>query len=392
MVKTRFIYKTTAVLICGLLMVLAAVVPVVQTQSQAEFEVEGVRYRVERVQVANYPVALAFASDGRLFYTEKTTGNVRVISADGKLQPTPVINFVSSALAERGLIGLTLDPDYRENGMIWVFHTAEGTARDYPANRIVRFREQDGMGSDPEVMLSVPVETGSLIHNGGNLRFDDDGLLYVSFGDYDLPANSQDLTTIPGKIHRFEVTDDGLLSAPSNPVFDDDDTANVQQSIFAYGLRNPWDFDFDAESGYLFATENGDNCDDEINLILPGFNYGAGEGYVCGDAAPGIDRTRYLQGLLTFTPTEAPTGIVVYDHPAVQQWTGKVFFCVWNDGIPLRMLTLNANRTAVEQIDPLPMPDGVQCRIDLEIAPDGSLYFTTVGSDGGAIYRIVPEG
>jgi sugar lactone lactonase YvrE len=56
------------------------------------------------------------------------------------------------------------------------------------------------------------------------------------------------------------------------------------------------------------------------------------------------------------------------------------------------MLTLNTERTAVDQIDPLPMPDGVQCRIDLEIAPDGSLYFTTVGEDGGSIYRIVPEG
>lgn len=355
------------------------------------FEVGGVAYYVERVLPANYPVALAFAPDGRLFYTEKTTGNIRVIKADGDLQPTPVITLPSSALVERGLLGIALDPDYSENGMIWVFHTADGTARDFPANRIVRFREQDGIGSDPEIMLSVPIETGSLIHNGGNLRFGDDGLLYVSLGDYDLPANSQDLTAMPGKLHRFEITDEGLLPAPDNPVFPEANAAQVQRSIYAYGLRNPWDFDFDPESGFLFATENGDNCDDEINLLLPGFNYGAGDGYVCGDAAPGIDRTRYLQGLLNFTPTEAPTGIVVYDHPAVPEWNGNVFFCAWNSGVPLRMLTLNTERTAVDQIDPLSMPQGVQCRIDLEIAPDGSLYFTTVGEDGGAIYRIVPE-
>jgi aldose sugar dehydrogenase len=362
----------------------------VQAQAESSFEAGGIRYTVERVQPANYPVALAFAPDGRLFYTEKTTGNVRVISADGELQPTPVITFPSSALVERGLLGIALDPDYSENGMIWVFHTAEGTARDYPANRIVRFHEQDGVGSDPEIMLSVPIETGSLIHNGGNLRFDDNGLLYVSLGDYDLPVNSQDLTTMPGKIHRFEVTDDGLAPVSDNPVLDENE-ANAQPSIFAYGLRNPWDFDFDPDSGFLFATENGDHCDDEINLILPGFNYGAGEGYICGDAAPGIDRTNYLQGLLTFTPTIAPTSIVFYDHPAVPQWNGKVFFCAWNADTPLQMLTLNAERTTVEKVEPLPMPDGVQCRIDLEIAPDGSLYFTTVGEDGGSIYRIVPE-
>jgi glucose/arabinose dehydrogenase len=388
MVKNRLnvLGTTRFILIAMLFMVSVSVT----AQDDVPFEVGGVSYRVERVMPANYPVALAFAPDGRLFYTEKTTGNVRVIDADGELQSEPVITFVSSALAERGLIGIALDPDYTENGMIWVFHTAEGTARDYPANQIVRFHEQDGIGSAPEIMLSVPIETGSLIHNGGNLRFDDDGLLYVSFGDYDLAANSQDLTTIPGKIHRFKVTDDGLIPAADNPVLGDDG-ADAQPSIFAYGLRNPWDFDFDAESGFLFATENGEHCDDEVNLILPGFNYGAGEGYVCGDAAPNIDRTRYLQGLLTFTPTEAPTGIVVYDNPAVPDWNGRVFFCAWNDGVPLRMLTLNTERTAVAQIDPLPMPDGVQCRIDLEIAPDGSLYFTTVGEDGGSIYRIVPE-
>jgi glucose/arabinose dehydrogenase len=391
MVKTYLNLRwASSIMIIAIILILMMMAAAVRSQSGDTFEIGGVQYRVEQVRVANYPVALAFASDGRLFYTEKTTGNVRLINANGELQSAPVITFPSSALAERGLIGITLDPDYSENGMIWVFHTAEGNARDYPANRIVRFHELDGIGSDPEVMLSVPIETGSLIHNGGNLRFDDDGLLYVSFGDYDLPANSQDLTTIPGKLHRYEVTEDGLVPAADNPVLADDGT-EAQASIFAYGLRNPWDFDFDPESGFLFATENGDNCDDEINLILPGFNYGAGEGYVCGDAAPGIDRTRYLQGLLTFTPTEAPTGIVVYDHPAVPEWNGRVFFCAWNADIPLRMLTLNPQRTAVEQIDPLPMPDGVQCRIDLEIAPDGSLYFTTVGADGGAIYRIVPS-
>lgn len=345
-----------------------------------------VTYEVELYTTANYPVTLAFDPEGRLFYNEKTTGNVRVMSAEGVLQPEPVITFAVSALAERGMLGIAIDPQYAENGHIWVFYTAEATARDYPANQIVRFTfdGETGLGHDPEIMLSIPITNGNLIHNGGNLHFDADGLLYVTIGDYEDAANSQDLTTMPGKIHRFAVTDEGLIPAPDNP-FED-------SSIYAYGLRNSFDFAFDTQSPHLFATENGLHCDDEINLILPGFNYGAGAGYVCGDAAPNIDRVMYLPGLLSFTPTEAPTAIIVYDHPAVPAWQDKLFFCAWNAGVPLRMVTLDEKRQRVVSVDELPLPDDIQCRIDLAVGVlDGALYFSTVGADGGAIYRIVPQ-
>jgi glucose/arabinose dehydrogenase len=377
--KTHSMLRAKLALLAAL--ILAALIP---AQAQTFTSEDGVPYTVELVTRANYPVALAFAPDGRLFYTEKTTGSVRVILPDGTLQREPVITFEVDALAERGLLGITLDPAYADNGLIWVFYTARGTARDYPANTIARFREADGVGSDPEILLQVPITTGSLIHNGGNLRFDGDGLLYVSVGDYDNAANSQDLTTIPGKIHRFAVTGDGLQPAPDNPFPD--------SSIYAYGLRNSFDFDFDPISGHVFATENGLHCDDEINVILSGFNYGGGPGYTCGGTAQGIETPLLLSGLLTFTPTQAPTGIVIYDHPAVEAWYGSLFFCVWNDGYPsLRRVVLDESRVAVTAVEPLPLGEG-RCRIDLEIGPEGALYFTTVGSDGGAIYRLTAGG
>jgi glucose/arabinose dehydrogenase len=341
---------------------------------------DSVSYTVERVILANYPVALAYAPDGRLFYTEKTTGSVRVISADGVLQPEPVIHLPTTANRERGMLGIALDPNYAENGYIWVFHTAEGTARDYPANNVVRFHEIDGVGSDPRIMLSVPITNGEVEHNGGNLHFDDDGLLYVSFGDYREPANSQDLTVMPGKIHRFAVVNDALVPAPDNPFPD--------SSVYAYGLRNSFDFTFDPLSGRIFATENGQDCDDEINIILPGLNYGAGEDYECVGTAL-LDDPLYMPPLLSFTPTIAPTGIVVYDHPAIPQWRGQLFYCAWNTGTLTRVL-LNVGRTQVEETYLVDL-QGAQCRIDLEVSPDGALYFTTVGEEGGAIYRLVVE-
>ncbi len=334
-------------------------------------------YTVERYTIANYPVAMAFTPDGRLFYTEKATGNVRLVNADGSAQLEPVITLPTDSLVERGLLGIALDPDYAENGHIWVVHTRPGTARDWPANEVVRFTERDGVGSDPQVMLSVPITNGELKHNGGNLHFDADGLLYVSFGDYGDAANAQDLSTLPGKLHRFQVTEEGLVPAEDNPFAD--------SSVFAYGLRNTFDFTLDPFSDGIFGSENGFQCDDEINLLLPGMNYGWGPDY--GEQCFGtemLDLPDYAPPLLSYTPTIAPTGIVVYDGAAFPEWEGQVFFCQWKAGTLLRA-ELDEARTAITAVAPVDLGE-FACRIDIAVSPEGWLYFT----DPAGIYRIRP--
>jgi len=364
------------------LLVFFTVLTISTAQSPQTFTDGDVTYTVQRYVSANYPVSLAFAPDGRLFYTEKNTGSVRVISPDGELQREPVITLPTSALAERGMLGIAIDPDYENNGYIWIAHSAEGTQRDFASLNIVRFHEEDGVGSDPQIMLAIPLETNALIHLGGSLHFDADGLLYFSAGDQEDPANSQNLDTPMGAIHRFQVTDDGLQPAPNNP-FEDN-------SIYAYGFRNPFDFAIDpfSDNGRLFATENGEACDDEVNNVLPRFHYGAGENYECGGTAEDVDLGFYLAPLVSYTPTIAPTGIIVYDHDAIPQWQGDVFFCSWKTGT-LRRMTLNQNRNQMEDISEIELGDG-QCRIDIAIGPEGGLYFSMVNPDDGAIYRLLP--
>ena len=229
-------------------------------QSQQTFTVGGVSYSVEKFLTANYPITLAFAPDGRLFYTEKISGNVRVVSADGVLQPAPVITLPVNALAEQGMLGIAIDPNFEDNGHIWVVHTNPGTTRDYPANRVVRFTERDGVGTDPEVMLEIPITGGSLIHNGGHLHFDREGRLYLTVGDYETPANAQNLEVMQGKIHRFDVTDGGLVPGAGTPL--------EGGSGYAYGLRNSRHFDFDTgESWYIYATANGDNRERDVKQM-----------------------------------------------------------------------------------------------------------------------------
>jgi glucose/arabinose dehydrogenase len=338
-----------------------------------------VAYTVEKVMSANFPVAMAFTEDGRLFYTEKTTGNIRLVFPDGTDQIDPVIHLDTDALVERGLLGIALDPGYAENGTIWTVHTRPGDAQNWPANDLVRFHEADGVGSDPQVMLSVPITNGELQHNSGNIHFDKDGLLYLSIGDYGDAANAQKLDVPQGKIHRFEVTADGLKPAPGNPFPD--------SSIYVYGLRNTFDFTIDPVSGVLFGSENGFHCDDEINRLLPGKNYGWSEQYgtQCFGTNP-VDVPDYVAPLLSYNPTIAPTGIMVYDGEAFPDWQGQVFFCAFNTGKITRAV-LDETRTKVVSTAEVTLAKDQGCRTDIAVAPDGSIYF----DDVSAIYRLIPD-
>ncbi len=364
------------------LLLCALTVKLISAQDTATFtDAEtGVAYTVELHQSAYFPVSMVFAPDGRLFFTEKISGNVRVMGADGVLQPEPVLHLAVSALQERGMLGIALDPAYEENGYIWIVYTAAGTVRDWPANNLARFREENGVGYDLEIFLSVPIDNGELIHNGGNVHFDDEGYLYLSIGDYNDATNGQDLSVMQAKIHRFAVTDEGLVPAPGNP-FEDNST-------YAYGLRNSFDFTFDPISGNLFATENGLHCDDEINLILPRFNYGWSETYECVGMELISGLRLYAPPLLTYTPPTSPTGIIFYNHPAIPEWQGDMFFCSWNFGTMHRAV-LNEGRTRVEAVYDIDLGD-MQCRIDITVGPEGALYFTSVEEDMGGIYRLSP--
>ena len=341
---------------------------------------EGVRYRVERFLRAEFPVGMTFTPSGELLYTEKATGNVRLVDADGRRQRAPVLNIEVNALQERGMQNIALDPDFENNERVWVFYTAAGTVKAYPANKVMRFRLVDGQAYDQIEMFAVPIDSGFLVHNGGGLQFDDDGYLYIGIGDYGDASRPQDLGMPHGKIHRFAVSGDRLIVPDDNPI--------AGSSIFAYGLRNPFDYAFDPVSGRLFATENGDNCDDEINMILPGFNYGYREDYECAGRQYIVGLGKYLPPLVSYTPTIAPVGITFYQGDAFPIWRNDLFFCSWNDG-HLHHLRLSDGRNRV--LFDLPLELGaVNCRIDITVSPDGALYFGTIDDEGGAIYRLVP--
>jgi hypothetical protein len=195
--------------------------------------------------------------------------------------------------------------------------------------------------------------------------------LYVSIGDNFDAANAQDLARLQGKLHRFEPS--APLTAPaSNPLYDG--PGPNADSIFAYGFRNPFDFDFDPVSGVLFAGDNGIACDDELNRVLPGYNYGWRVNYPpCDDASPGGPDPAFntIPPLMHWTYSAVPTGVAFYDGDLFPEWKNDLFVCHWKDG-SLNHFKLNGARDAIVAHT---VVDGVTCHVDVETGLNGAFYF-----------------
>ena len=182
---------------------------------------------------------------------------------------------------EQGLLGLAFSPTFASDGLAYLHYTAPDPARTV----ISRFRTADGglnAGSE-EILLQV--EQPFPNHNGGQLAFGPDGLLYIALGDGgaggDPLGHGQDLGTLLGAVLRIDVSEPGGYRIPADNPFVGMEGARPE--IYAYGLRNPWRFSFDSETGKLWLADVGQDEWEEVNTIVAGGNYGWNtlEGFAC---------------------------------------------------------------------------------------------------------------
>ena len=232
----------------------------------------------------NSPISIQNAGDDRLFIVERA-GIIKIINADGSVNGTSFLDINSivdnstGPGEEGGLLGLVFHPSYQSNGFFFVNYTNNS------GNSVIsRFSVSNGnvnlADSNSEVIL-LTINQPFPNHNGGNLAFGPDGYLYIGMGDGgsggDPDDQAQNLSTLLGKMLRIDVDSGSPYAIPSdNPYLNDGDPLTLGE-IWALGLRNPWRFSFDSQSGDLWIADVGQGLYEEINMVSstdPGINYG----------------------------------------------------------------------------------------------------------------------
>lgn len=258
------------------------------------------------------PVAIAHAGDGsdRLFLVQQG-GQVRIL-AGGSLLATPFIDIADRLLnaGEQGLLGLAFPPGYAQKGYFYLHYSRAGDGATVLSRFFVSTDPNLALAASEEVLLLVPQPFAN--HNGGQLAFGPDGLLYLALGDGgsggDPQGHGQNPASLLGKLLRLEV-EGGVIPygiPADNPLVG---TPNARPEIWALGLRNPWRFSFDRQSGDLFVADVGQSAWEEINHRSAGAAGGANfgwnilEGEACFNPAVGC-----------VPPPGAVAPVAVYDH------------------------------------------------------------------------------
>ena len=221
----------------------------------------------------NGPAAFTFLDDGRIVYAERGTGQIHIYNpetkSDSRFFTVPGVN----GDGERGALGVAVSPGWPHPRAIYVYATRSTSSG--LRNQIVKVTRANGHAR-MRVLVSQPASS-SPYHNGGRILFGPDGMLYAIIGDGHDSSNSQDMSgNLRGKILRM---------TPAGGVPSDNPIAGSR--IFAFGIRNSYGFTFDAQTGSLWETENGPECNDEINLIVGGGNFGWGPSENCSGDSPG---------------------------------------------------------------------------------------------------------
>jgi glucose/arabinose dehydrogenase len=414
-----------ALLMIGLL---AASPATAQEEDSIQFTEPGFSMEPVAQLDAQHAVGLAFAPDGRIFVWQRS-GAVRIVK-NGSLVPGNFIDLSGRINMEgdRGLLGLALDPNFSSNGFVYLFYSSEEDGSSFGNNpkartaRLIRVQADpgnpdvflpgseklilgkcEGPGGGPEcIKLEIPT------HANDDIRFGDDGKLYVSIGDSadfqfadPLAFNAQSLDSYNGKLLRIN-PDDG--SAPAdNPFYDGPNT--VKSRIYAYGLRNPFRFTFRPGTVEPYVGDVGWRDWEEVNRVTPGANFGwpCYEGNLKqqeyqnltvpgGNPCALLSEQSVTAPLYTYhhsIPVAADTGKSVTGGPFYtgtrfpEKFRGNLFIGDFGDKWISRIV-VNPDGSFNQSVRFANEAGGV---VDIEVGPDGALYYVDFYS--GQLRRIV---
>jgi uncharacterized repeat protein (TIGR03806 family) len=295
------------------------------------------------------------------WYVVEKTGTVRFFSNTANVASTTTFIDISGRLNsnpgssndERGLLGMAFHPDYPTDPRVFLFYTGSDNTLGL-VDRVSQFRlAAGGTTLDPATEVELfDVDDPADNHNGGNIAFGPDGMLYIGIGDggsgndpFGANGNAQNLRTLLGKMLRIDVGGPGAAAytIPSDNPFPAGARCNVSGTsstatcpeIFAYGLRNPWRWSFDRVSGELWLGDVGQGSLEEVDLIVSGGNYGwrclegtNNTGLACGsNPNPLAPVAQYGR-----TAGFSTTGGYVYRGTAIPSLVGRYVFADFGTG------------------------------------------------------------
>ncbi len=344
------------------------------------------------------PVDIQSAHDGthRLFVVEKP-GVISVMpNSPGVTLKTTFLDIqdrVDEGGTEEGLLGLAFHPEFPDSPYIYVNYTAANPNRTV----IARFTVSDTNPDRADATSEFPVlEVGQPFsnHNGGQLAFGPDGLLYIGLGDGgsggDPLENAQNLRVLLGKMLRIDVdTRSGNLDygiPPDNPYVGNPN--GYREEIYALGFRNPWRYSFDPVTGWLWLGDVGQGRYEEIDIVEKGKNYGWDnmEGKHCYEPMTGCDTVGLILPIFEYDHTlgrQAITGGYVYRGTLNFDLVGSYIYADYGSGT-LYALDYDGSQPAVST----ELLDTAMFISTFGVGEDNELYLASFSQ--GKIFRVSP--
>ncbi|MNK58410.1 Aldose sugar dehydrogenase YliI [Pseudomonas fluorescens] len=365
---------------------ISATVPVLAAPIRTMKSEEGTLEVTPIVTGLEHPWALAFLPDRKDMLVTERPGNLRLVTADGKLSAP--LNGVPKVWVkgQGGLLDVALSPDFKQDRMVYLSY-AEGDAQgDKAGTAVGRGRLSDDMTAlkDFQVILRQEPKLSVGNHFGSRLVFDRDGYLFVTLGENNDRPTAQDLDKLQGKVVR--IYPDGTVPK-DNPFVGQ---ANVRPEIWSYGQRNPQGAALNPWNGTLWENEHGPLGGDEVNIIERGKNYGwplatHGINYsgqpipeAKGETAEGTVAPNHV-----WEKSPGLSGMAFYDADRFKAWQRNVFIGALVSQELIR-LEFEGDKVIHEER----MLGELKKRIrDVRQGPDGYLYVLTDEENGG-LYKV----
>lgn len=331
-----------------------------------------------------HPWSLAFLPDGRMLVTERA-GRLRIVAADGALDPDPVTGLPESVSAngQGGLHDVVLHPDFASNQLIYLAYAGKGDGGH--GTELARARLEDDRLVDTRVIFRALPKSRGGRHFGGRVVLDGKGHVFLGLGDRGEMSRAQRLDDHAGSVIRLN--EDGAVP-PDNPFLGQ---SGARPEIFTYGNRNVQGAAMNPWSGELWTHEHGPQGGDEINIIRAGVNYGwpvitHGVNYGIGTRiGEGTHKAGMAQPLYYWDPSIAPSGMAFYDGDRFPGWKGNLLVGALKYRLLVR-LELDGDKVVREE---RLLEDRIGRIRDVRVGPDGYVYLLSDERDG-VIARLEP--